>query len=204
MHPNPAFRQTPTEDNLAFARGRGFGVLSVNGDHGPVLAHVPFLLSDDGSFADLHLARSNGVIAAGLPAKAVLAVQGPDGYVSPDWYGVADQVPTWNYIAVHLRGELVQLPPEALEPHLNALSEKFEERLLPKPVWRPAKMSDGVMARMMRMILPFRLTITTTEGTWKLGQNKTPAARAGVIAAMTALGGHDGEIARLMRSLPEE
>ena len=110
MHPNPAFRKTPAERNLDFARARGFGTLSVNGAEGPVMAHVPFLLSPDGGYADLHLARSNAVIVAGLPAKAVLAVTGADAYISPDWYGVPDQVPTWNYIAVHLRGELVPMP----------------------------------------------------------------------------------------------
>ena len=203
MHPNPAFRKTPTEQNLDFARARGFGMLTVNGAGGPVLAHVPFLLSDDGSHADLHLARSNGVIAAGVPAKAVLAVVGPDAYVSPDWYGVADQVPTWNYIAVHLRGELTPLPREALEPHLNAVSDWFEARLAPKPIWKTAKMTEGVMARMMRMILPFRLTISGVDGTWKLGQNKTGAARQGVIAALEAQGGVPAELARQMRDVPE-
>ena len=74
MHPNPAFRKTAADQNLAFARARGFGVLSVNGPAGPLMAHVPFLLSQDGTAADLHLARSNAVIAAGLPAQAVLAV----------------------------------------------------------------------------------------------------------------------------------
>ncbi len=184
MHPNPAFRKTPAQDNLDFARTRGFGTLCVNGEHGPVLAHVPFLLAADGATADLHLARSNALIQNGLPAAAVLAVQGDDAYISPDWYGIADQVPTWNYIAVHLRGTLSPLPPEALEPHLNALSDHFESALLPKPIWTPAKMSDGVMERMMRMILPFRLTIASVDGTRKLNQNKTPQARAGVIAAL--------------------
>ena len=28
---------------------------------------------------------------------------GPDHYISPDWYRAADQVPTWNDVAVHLR-----------------------------------------------------------------------------------------------------
>jgi transcriptional regulator len=198
MHPNPAFRKAPAAQNLAFARSRGFGVLSVNGADGPVLAHVPFLLSEEGSHADLHLARSNGVIAAGLPAKAVLAVMGPDAYVSPDWYGVPDQVPTWNYVAVHLRGELIPLPPDDLEPHLNALSDAFEARLAPKPVWKTSKMTEGVMPRMMRMILPFRLVITVVDGTWKLNQNKTPEARAGVAAA---LGAHP--LAQAMRDLDQ-
>jgi transcriptional regulator len=205
MHPNPAFRQTPAAQNLDFARRRGFGTVSVNGADGPVMAHVPFLLAADGGHADLHLARSNGIIREGLPARAVLAVTGPDAYVSPDWYGLADQVPTWNYIAVHLRGELVPLPPEALEPHLNALADAFEARLLPKPVWKTAKMTEGAMARMMRMILPFRLVIHAVDGTWKLGQNKSAPARSGVIEA---LGAQDGMgwprgIAEAMRALPE-
>ena len=204
MHPNPAFRKTAADRNLAFARARGFGVLSVNGPDGPLMAHVPFLLSDDGTTADLHLARSNAVIAAGLPAQAILAVIGPDAYVSPDWYGVADQVPTWNYIAVHLCGTLVQLPDEAMDGHVNALSDRFEARLAPKPVWKSTKMGDGVMDRMKRMILPFRLNITTVDGTWKLNQNKTPAARAGVIVALDAQGGAQAEIARAMRDLSDD
>ena len=203
MHPNPAFRKTAADRNLAFARARGFGVLSVNGPDGPLMAHVPFLLSDDGTTADLHLARSNAVIAAGLPAQAVLAVIGPDAYISPDWYGVEDQVPTWNYIAVHLRGTLVQLPDDAMDGHVNALSDTFEARLAPKPVWKSSKMGDGVMDRMKRMILPFLLQITTVDGTWKLNQNKTAAARAGVIAALDAQGGAAADIAQAMRDLSD-
>lgn len=203
MHPNPAFRKTAADRNLAFARARGFGVLSVNGPDGPLMAHVPFLLSDDGTTADLHLARSNAVIAAGLPAQAVLAVMGPDAYISPDWYGVEDQVPTWNYIAVHLRGTLVQLPDDAMDGHVNALSDTFEARLAPKPIWKSTKMGDGVMDRMKRMILPFRLQITTVDGTWKLNQNKTTAARAGVIAALDAQGGAAADIAQAMRDLSD-
>lgn len=204
MHPNPAFRKTSTLHNLDFARQRGFGVLSVNGAEGPVLAHVPFDLSQDGSFADLHLARSNAIIAQGLPARAVLAVIGPDAYVSPDWYGVPDQVPTWNYIAVHLRGELVQLPDDAMAPHVNALSDRFETALAPKPVWKSTKMGEGVMGRMMRMILPFRLRISGVEGTWKLNQNKTAQARAGVIAALEARGGAPADLARAMRDVTDD
>ena len=113
-------------------------------------------------------------------------------------------MPTWNYIAVHLRGTLVQLPDDAMDGHVNALSDQFEARLAPKPVWTSAKMGDGVMDRMKRMILPFRLIISAVDGTWKLNQNKTPQARAGVIAALDAQGGAQAEIAQAMRNLPEE
>lgn len=203
MHPNPAFRQSPREKNLAFARDRGFGVLSINGPEGPLAAHVPFLLNDDASHADLHLARSNPIARAGLPAPALIAISGPDAYISPDWYGpheqVPDQVPTWNYVAVHLRGHLEPLPEDALRPHVDALSAEHEARITGKRPWTSAKMTEGAMPRMMRMILPFRFVVTSVEGTWKLNQNKTPEVRARAAAALTQGSAAAQEIAALLR-----
>ena len=60
------------------------------------------------------------------------------------------------------------------------------------------------MDRMKRMILPFRLQITAVDGTWKLNQNKTPAARAGVIAALEAQGGTQADIAQAMRDVSDD
>lgn len=203
MHPNPAFRQTAPDANLRFARDRGFGLLSVNGEDGPLVAHVPFLLDDDGAFADLHLARSNPIARAGLPAPALIAVSGPDAYISPDWYDLPDQVPTWNYVAVHLRGMLHPLPTETLRAHADALSARFEADLLPKAPWVSSKMAEGVMDRMMRMILPFRLTITSVDGTWKLNQNKPAPARHAAAGALAARSAETPQAAlsRLMRQV---
>lgn len=206
MHPNPAFRQTPADESLAFARARGFGLLMLNGAAGPLVAHVPFLLDADGGTADLHLSRGNPICRAALPGPAVIAVSGPDAYVSPDWYGpheqVPDQVPTWNYVAVHLRGVLAPLPAEALRGHVDALSAEHEARIAGKRPWTSAKMTEGAIERLMRMILPFRLRIDSVEGTWKLNQNKDAALRAGVVGALE--GGNAGAqgIAALMRALP--
>lgn len=198
MHPNPAFRQTPEAEALAIARARGFGVLSVNGPEGPLAAHVPFEIGEGG--VGLHLARSNPIVRAGLPCPAVMIVSGPDAYVSPDWYGVPDQVPTWNYVAVHLRGVLEALPAEALRPHLDRVSADFEGRLAPKRPWVADKMSEGMMERMMRGILPFRLAVSKIDSTMKLNQNKTAEARAGAARGIAAapVGLNAGDIARLM------
>lgn len=96
MHPNSIFRNAEAKHSLDFARERSFGTLALNADPMPLLAHIPFLLNDDASHADLHLVRSNPIARAlkdgALPVK--LAVTAPDSYISPDWYGIADQVPT--------------------------------------------------------------------------------------------------------------
>jgi transcriptional regulator len=176
----------------------------LNGTDGPLASHIPFVLSDDGQFADLHLTRSNPIARSALPEPALLAVSGPDAYISPDWYGLEDQVPTWNYVAVHLRGTLSGLDLDVMKDHVDALSAVHETRLLPKKPWHSDKMADGVMERMMRMILPFRLTITSVAGTWKLNQNKTDAARE---RAADHLAGQDDAgsraIAALIRRLPD-
>ena len=200
MHPNPAFRQVAEARNLAFARERGFGTLCVGGPDVPLLAHVPFLLDTEARVVRLHLVRSNPVARA-LPARGVLAVTGPDGYVSPDWYGVPDQVPTWNYVAVHLLGPVERLPEAEMRAELDALSAAFEARL-PKPPWRADKMTPATLDRMMRQIVPCRMAVEEVRGTWKLGQNKPGPARRGAAAGVEAagVGAQAAALAALMRA----
>jgi transcriptional regulator len=198
MHTNPAFRAADRATNLAFARKRGFGVLCVNGPAGPLMSHIPFVLNADGTQADMHLTRSNPIARAGLPADAVIAVMGPDAYISPDWYEVPDQVPTWNYVAVHLRGRLVALDAGVMRDHVDELSAIHEGRLLPKKPWTSDKMAEGVMPRMMRMILPFRLEIALVDATWKLSQNKDADVQA---RTALALAGQDDPGAQAIAAL---
>lgn len=179
MHPNPVYHTQSDQANLAYARERAFGVLAVSGAEGPWMSHVPFLLDEDGKTLGLHLLRSNPIARAlkegALAAR--IAVSGPDSYVSPDWYGVADQVPTWNYVAVHLTGVLEMRPQEELHDLLDRQSAFFEDRLLPKEPWTTAKMTPDVMQKMMRSILPCRMEVTGVDGTWKLNQNKPDGVR---------------------------
>lgn len=189
MHPNPIYHDADFVRNLVFARERGFGVLAVNGKDGPLLSHVPFLISADGAVAELHLVRSNPIVRAlKEPLAARIAIIGGDSYISPDWYGVQDQVPTWNYVAVHLTGMLEQRPQEELHDLLDRQSAAYENRLLPKAPWKTAKMSDGVMDKMMRMIVPCRMAVAGIDGTWKLSQNKPDEVRLAAADHVKAYG----------------
>ncbi len=201
MHPNPIFRSKDHDKSLAFAADRGFGTLSVNGENGPLAAHIPFVFNADRSRVGFHMLRSNPVARAAGPA--LLAVNGPDGYISPDWYGGPELVPTWNYVAVHIRGTLRLLEPAALEPHLRALSDELEKRLLPKPVWDLDKVSRDAREKMMRMLVPAELEITDIDATWKLGQNKPEAAIKGAALGLksSALGAETAALAALMEDI---
>ena len=204
MHPNPVFHDVNVAKNISFARSRAFGVLALNGDDGPLISHIPFLLRDDAATADLHLVRSNPIARMGEGSHAAkILVSGPDSYVSPDWYGVQDQVPTWNYIAVHLTGTLERLPQDAMHDMLDQQSAAYEAQLLPKTPWTTAKMTSEVLEKMMRMIVPFQFTVTGVDGTWKLGQNKPELARVSAAEHMAEHGiGSEVEIiAAMMRNL---
>ena len=204
MHPNPTFRAESRDRHLAFARERAFGTLAVNADLAPLLSHIPFLLDAAGETADLHLVRSNAIARLGA-VDAVIAVTGPDGYVSPDWYGVEDQVPTWNYVAVHLRGRLDPLPQDRMRDMLDRQSAHFEDQLHPKRPWTTDKMTPEVLDRMMRQILPFRFRIEDVQGTWKLNQNKDDAVRLRASDHIETGHGVDlAKLARLMRDVPEK
>ncbi|MEO1551803.1 MAG: FMN-binding negative transcriptional regulator [Pseudomonadota bacterium] len=206
MHPNPSFRGQSLAQNLAFARARSFGVLTLGGPDGPLAAHIPFVLNEVGDGFEAHLVRSNPILRVLDAAQpALMVVSGPDGYVSPDWYDVPDQVPTWNYIAVHLRGTLRRLPQTDLEPHSRALSAQFEARLAPKPAWTQDKMQAETLAKMQRMIVPVAFDIREVTGTWKLNQNKPDAVRQAASAQVaTGMGQELAQLAALMASPPED
>ncbi|NUH67060.1 FMN-binding negative transcriptional regulator [Sulfitobacter sp. S0837] len=189
MHPNPIFRKEGRDRNLGFARDVGFGVLAMNAEEGPLMAHVPFILNEAGDLAELHLVRSNPIARAlRTPQSVRLAVTGADSYVSPDWYGIEDQVPTWNYVAVHLTGLLEMRPAEALPDLLARQSAIYEARLAPKTPWKMDKMSPEARDKMLRMIVPCQIRVTGIDGTWKLGQNKADAVRLAAADQMSAHG----------------
>ena len=206
MHPNPIFRQEPLERNIALARERSFGVLAINDAAGPLISHIPFLLSEDGKSLEAHLQRANPILQLlDEEQPAVMSVTGGDAYISPDWYWIENQVPTWNYTAVHLRGRLRKLPQQELRGVLDRLSAAMEERLLPKKPWTIDKMDKRAFEKMAIQIVPIAMEVTSIDGTWKLSQNKPVSAIEGAQLGVkqSGIGQETDKIAQLM-SLPQD
>ena len=201
MHTNPSFRTVDEDRALADAKARGFGILTVQGPDGILASHIPFLIHDN--VAAAHLVKSNPIARLLMkgPVEGLLMVSGPDAYISSDWYGAPQLVPTWNYVAIHLRGEVRALPAEDLRPHLEALSEFNEGKLAPKKPWTMDKMEEEAVNRMMRMLLPIEMEITSIESTYKLNQNRGEEARGLAADAVEAstVGQDTGRLAALMR-----
>ena len=163
---------------LAFVADIAFATVVVDG---PMLVHVPVIVAGPDSLR-FHISRGNRAKLEGK--RAIVSVLGPDAYISPDWYGVDDQVPTWNYLAVEAEGPLRPLDEAELADLLDTLSEAHEARLAPKPVWTRDKMTPGRFEGMLKAIVGYELTIEELRGTRKLGQNKPAAERRAAAAGL--------------------
>lgn len=191
MYIHPAFK-IETAQAVELLRERGFGLLVVPTADAPFGVHVPFLVDerDNGAlYAEFHVARVNPVHShIGDGCKALLACQGPDAYISPDWYNVPDQVPTWTYAAVHLKGTARVLAQSDNRTHVDRLSAQFEARLAPKPAWTSDKMTAKKLEAMSRAIVVIGFDVETAEAQVKVNQHKGETERLGAIEGLRGRG----------------
>ena len=187
MHPHPGYGWTDEGEMLAFLAEMSFSTIFVCGTEGPALVHAPVVVRGSDRLR-FHVSRANRAAASLEGAQALLSCTGPDCYVSPDWYGTPDQVPTWNYLAVECEGPLRRLDDEELAQLLDDLGDVQEARLAPKPVWTRAKMTPGRFEAMLKAIVGFEMRIETIRGTRKLGQMKTLDERRGAAAGVAGAG----------------
>jgi transcriptional regulator len=202
MHPNPAFRPRTDAAQTAQLHASlieqvGFGTVFLTTPDGPRVAHTPLVLRPGGRLA-FHLARGNALTRHLDGATALVVVNGPDGYVSPRWYHEADQVPTWNYVALEAEGPVRRLDEQALRALLAEASAHNEARL-EGAAWTMDKVSPAAMARLIAGIVGFEMEVLGWRPTLKLSQNKPADERARVIDGLEAAG--SGALAALMRAL---
>ena len=187
MYVHPAFR-IDRAASLAFAAARGFGLVVACDGGQSAASPLPFRLdyANDGTpRLGFHVARNNPLAA--LAAKGgtwLVAVMGADAYVSPDWYASHDQVPTWLYETVHLTGPVHLLGEREQREHLDALGEKFESWLEPKPQWTAGKIAPGRRQALMKGIVGIEMTVEAVAGSFKLNQHKSDVDHVAVARAL--------------------
>jgi len=187
MHPNPKFGWTDEAAMRAFVDDTAFAHIVTVTDGRPIGAQAPLVNVPDGSVR-FHLSRANRLTGLLDGAPVLASVIGTHFYVSPDWYGTADQVPTWNYRLVEIEGVARRLNEVELRDLLDRLSAAQEARLAPKPAWTTAKMDQARLDAMVRAIVGFAIDTPRFAGAVKMGQNKPHHEMDGVITALRAIG----------------
>ena len=203
------FRIDDHEPLHKLIKNNALGILVTTLDGTLEVNHVPVVLDvHSGNCGRLrfHLARANPLAdwLASSPAQVgqvVFVFRAEQAYVSPDWYGQENMVPTWNYAVAHAHGHVEVLDDDALIGVLDDLSAAQEGRL-PKAPWTTRKMDQDLYEKMRRAIIGFQMPIERLEGKFKMSQNRSHEARASVIRALSDLSSENGQkTAATMRDL---
>ena len=184
MYLRPAFAETDTARIVALIRDNPFGLL-VTSAQDMAGSHIPFTVQESAAGFRLagHLSADNPQCAQLAGGQALAVFTGPHAYIAPGWYRTQPAVPTWDYCAVHVHGTLSLLEDEAdIHANLRSLAERdpagFDLDALPELYRR--KMVAGTRG--------FWLLPTKIEAQWKMSQNRSPADRQSVIAALRGQG----------------
>lgn len=186
----------------AFLEQNAFGIVVSDGPRGPLATHLPLELQANasGTWAlEGHFAKANPQWRHLADGQSVLCIfNGPHAYVSSSWYR-EEEVPTWNYQAVHLRGTYRRQTDAELMASLHRLVDKYE-RDSAQPV-SLHRLSEATL-RQVRGIVGFRIEAVAVEAAFKLSQGRE-ADHGRITEELSKRGGLSAAVARAMKEQPK-
>jgi transcriptional regulator len=202
MYIPTVFRQENSAEVKSFLRENSFGILVSTVGNKPWATHIPLTLDTNAAGEDVllgHVSRGNKQWRDFEKSEEVLAIfNGPHAYVSSSWYD-HENVPTWNYMAVHVYGTLHIIEGEELLTSLKNLVNKYEATS--KHPISVEGMSEKLLASELKGIVGFEIKITTIEAAYKLSQNRDAHNKERIIEELTKRGDASSvEIAARMKS----
>ena len=167
------YKNNDKEDIRNFLKSNSFGILIniVNGK--PWGTHIPLELGTNSADEEIlvgHIAKANLQSKNLVNGDQVLCIfNGPHSYISSSWYK-DEEVPTWNYIAVHVYGTVKIQNNDELLAALNTLVDTYE-----KASEHPISLKDMSPKTMRQItgIIGFEITINDIQAVKKLSQNRT-------------------------------
>ncbi len=185
MYTPAAYRNDNRLAAFDFVAQYGFATLVANDGGSVASAHLPMIADSERNVLRGHLARANPYCELLDGVRHLAVFVGANAYVSPDWYGDAEQVPTWNYSAVHIAGaSSIIREQDRIDALLEELSDHHERKrhdLRDGKIWKLAKLPEDKLKRMRAAIVAFEIMIEKIEYKSKLSQNKSASDVTAVI-----------------------
>lgn len=199
MHIPKYYREEDHKRVVEFLKGNGFPALVSIHDGKLVATHLPVEVVEngDGSLTIYcHMSRANPQWKSFGNQEVLLIFQGAHTYISPRWYNHVN-VPTWNYMNVHVYGRVRMLEGEELYSLLGRLVEKHEI----ETGYDLETLPRDFVAKEMNGVAGFALEVTRFDAAFKLSQNRDDESYVNIIRELEARGDDaSAEVARAMRN----
>ncbi|MEC1650063.1 FMN-binding negative transcriptional regulator [Bacillus vallismortis] len=166
------FKVTNVEEIWEFVREHAFGTIVTTKQGKPIATHLPLQLTkaEDTYYITGHIAYGNPQWRTLETCEAVLVMfQGPHAYISSSWYK-QENVPTWNYQAVHVYGKASILNEEELKQDLTMLLQKYEKHRENPVLWDT--LSPQLLEKELKGIVGFKMKVQEVQAADKLSQNR--------------------------------
>jgi transcriptional regulator len=193
----PAYAKNENEEDLKdFIRKNGFGIVVSKVDGKLWATHIPLILVGDKLQG--HISRGNKQWRALPQNEEVMVIfLGPHTYVSSSWYD-HENVPSWDYVAVHVYGKAHIQSEEELIESLRQLTNKYEKDSV-HPI-SVDTMSEKFLHAELRGTIGFEITIERMEASYKLSQNRDEKNHTQIISELEKRGDENSvSIANEMR-----
>ncbi|PSL47757.1 PaiB family negative transcriptional regulator [Chitinophaga niastensis] len=189
MHTPKHDQEANWETIAAFIRENGFGMLvNVDEEGTPHATHIPMTLVEKtpGNFVlHGHIARINPQWKWFTRSTTLAVFSGHHSYISSSWYE-KEKIPTWNYMAVHIHGQMRVLEEKELIQSLEVMMDHYEA-----PSACPVHIHDitpKTLDNNVKAIVGFELEVKTVNARFKLSQTRNDNDYFSVIAHLRALG----------------
>lgn len=197
------YENTNLEEIKEFIQEHSFGILVTQQNGKSLATHIPLELSKNDDDKDVlvgHISKANPQRHNFNNENEILAIfTGPHSYISSSWYDF-EEVPTWNYIAVHIYGAIKIIEGEALYKSLKNLMDKYE-----KASKNPLKIEDLSKKTMRQIngIIGFEIEIKTIQAAYKLSQNRDEKNRKTIVSELENTNDSGSQaIAKYMKRTP--
>lgn len=186
------FKEKDREAILDFMENNPFAFMTgsfLSG--GQVATQIPILLEErDGElFLQGHIMRNTDHHKAFVDNPSALIVfTGPSCYVSASWYSNPQIGSTWNYMSVHVAGQVRFMTNDELVGFMRKLTLKFEKGNTQSLTFYD-NLPENFLGKMMPAIVGFEIKADKMENVFKLSQNRDEQSYLNIISKLQEIGG---------------
>lgn len=185
------YREEDRQKLLAFLKQNNFATLVTFDGEKPIATHTPVEIVETESGWTIygHISRANAQKKTFGDNEALLIFQGAHTYISARWYTEVD-VPTWDYMIVHVYGKVREIQGDELYSVLSRLIENHESNTS----YRLEGLPQDMVQKEIKGVFGFVMEVTRVDGGYKLSQGKTEEERTNIVSELEKRGDKDSKV----------